>query len=142
MSEALQTNRTEASKSLAVSIVVGILTISILHHVLPLADLHGHVVFQHLYYLPIVIAALSFGWRGGLAAAVLAGISHAPYIYLTWRVDANSLVDQALEIPLFCAAGVLAGILSERERNNENKWNEPLGNWKPYSRNCGRILNV
>jgi len=116
MTEALRTNRTEAPGTRAIGVAVAILSISVFHHVLPLADLHGHVVFQHLYYLPIVIAALSFGWRGGLAAAVLAGISHAPYIYLTWRVDINSTVDQTLEIPLFCAAGVLAGILSERER--------------------------
>ena len=121
MAEALQTNRTEESRSRAVTIVVGILSISILHHVLPLADLHGHVVFQHLYYLPIVIAALSYGWRGGLAAAVLAGITHAPYIYLTWRVDRTSIVDQALEIPLFCVAGLLAGIMSERERKQREQ---------------------
>jgi signal transduction histidine kinase len=116
MTESAQTHPSSASGIRAAVIALAILSISIFHHVLPLAELHGHVVFQHLYYLPIVIAALSFGWRGGLAAAVLAGISHAPYIYVTWRIDPNSTVDQVLEIPLFCAAGVLAGILSERER--------------------------
>lgn len=107
---------TDVSSIRAASIVLAILTISVFHHILPLADLHGHVVFQHLYYLPVVIAALSFGWQGGLAAAVFAGISHAPYIYLTWRVDPSATVDQILEIPLFCVAAVVAGILSERER--------------------------
>ena len=116
MLETAPTNRTATSSIRAASIALAILSISVFHHILPLADLHGHVVFQHLYYLPIVIAALSFGWRGGLAAAVLAGISHAPYIYVSWRVDPSASVDQILEIPLFCVAGVLAGILSERER--------------------------
>jgi len=116
MLETAPTIRTGASGIRAASIALAILCISIFHHILPLAEFHGHVVFQHLYYLPIVIAALSFGWRGGLAAAILSGISHTPYIYLTWRVDPSATVDQILEIPLFCAAGVLAGILSERER--------------------------
>ena len=78
MEDVLRTNRTDASGIRAIGVAVAILSISVFHHVVPLADLHGHVVFQHLYYLPIVIAALSFGWRGGLAAAVLAGVSHAP----------------------------------------------------------------
>jgi signal transduction histidine kinase len=105
----------------ATSVALAILSISVFHHVLPLSDLHGHVVFQHLYYLPILVAALSFGWVAGLAAAVLAGISHLPYIYLSWQAGPSHAIDEILEIPLFCLAGVFTGILSERERKQRER---------------------
>lgn len=116
MTEPSATRRSKYSGIRATSVVLAILSISVFHHVVPLADLHGHVVFQHLYYLPILVAALSFGWAAGLAAAVLAGLSHMPYIYLSWQAGPNYAIDEILEIPLFCIAGVFAGILSERER--------------------------
>lgn len=78
--------------------------------------LHWHNIFQHLYYLPIVFAGLSFGWRGGVAAAVLAGFSNAPHDFLSYKVLPHYSVDQILDFPLFCAAGILAGTLAERGR--------------------------
>jgi signal transduction histidine kinase len=73
-------------------------------------------VYQHLYYLPIVFAGLSFGWIGGLAAGMLAGISNAPHNFASLGVAPSYAVDQILDVPLFCAAGVLTGVLAERGR--------------------------
>lgn len=95
---------------------LAILLISVLHLAIPLSDLHWHNVFQHLYYLPIVVAALSSGWLGGLAAGVLAGISNVPHNILSLKVLPSYAIDQILDIPIFCAAGVLTGVLAERGR--------------------------
>ncbi|SPE32661.1 Integral membrane sensor signal transduction histidine kinase [Candidatus Sulfopaludibacter sp. SbA6] len=94
----------------------GILVVSTLHLVMPLSQLHWHNVFQHLYYLPIAFAGLSLGWRGGLAAALLAGISNAPHNLLTIAALPSYAVDQILDVPVFCATGVLTGVLAERGR--------------------------
>src|ERR1700753_1372349 len=99
-----------------VAVVAVTLLISGLHQVTPISMLHWQNVFQHLYYLPIVFAGLSFGWRGGLAAAVLAGASNLSHNLLTLEPLPNYAVDQILDIPLFCAAGVLTGVLAERGR--------------------------
>lgn len=93
---------------------LAILVISALQMAIPLSNLHWHNVFQHLYYLPIVVAALSSGWRGGLAAGVLAGLSNAPHNILSLEVLPSYAIDQILDIPVFCAAGVLTGVLAER----------------------------
>jgi signal transduction histidine kinase len=90
--------------------------VTALHLVMPVSLLHWHNAFQHLYYLPIVFAGLTFGWRGGLAAAILAGLSNAPYNLVLWRTLPNYAIDQISEVPLFCAAGILAGVLAERGR--------------------------
>jgi len=97
-------------------IAAAILLISALHLVTPMADLHWHNVFQHLYYLPIVYAGLSLGWRGGLGAGMLAGLSNVPHNIATLRLLPNYAIDQILDVPLFCAAGVLTGVLAERGR--------------------------
>ena len=98
------------------ALVGGVLLVSLLHLVTPLSLLHWHNVFQHLYYLPIVFAGLNFGWRGGLAAAILAGFSNAPHDFLSFDVLPHYAIDQILDFPLFCAAGILTGTLAERGR--------------------------
>lgn len=98
------------------AVAAGILMIACLHFATPVALQHWHNVFQHLYYLPIFCAGLTFGWRGGLAAACAAGLLQVPHILASWTVQHSYAVDQILEAPLFCAAGILTGILVERER--------------------------
>ena len=90
--------------------------IAAIHMITPVAQLHWHNALQHLYYLPIVFAGLSFGWQGGLAAALLAALSNAPHNFMTWTTSPNYAIDQLWEIPLFCSAGMLTGVLAERGR--------------------------
>lgn len=97
-------------------VALSILLVSVLHHVTPLSMLVWHNVLQHLYYLPIIFGAMSFGWRGGLAAAIFASLSHAPHVWNTWHVVPNYSEDQILESFMFCLAGVLTGLGAERER--------------------------
>jgi signal transduction histidine kinase len=99
-----------------IAIVAAILLISAVHQVTPLVEQHWHNVIQHLYYLPIVFAGLSSGWLGGLGTAVLAGISNAPHNVVAYRTFPNYAIDQVLDVPLFCAAGILTGVLAERGR--------------------------
>ena len=98
------------------AVVAALIAISALHMLTPVSELHWHNALQHLYYLPIVFAALSFGWKGGLCAALLAALSNAPHNWATWTTSPNYAIDQLWEIPLFCAAGLLTGVLAERGR--------------------------
>src|SRR4051794_41809697 len=69
--------------------------------VTPVGKLHWHNALQHLYYLPIVFAGLSFGWAGGLGAALLAALSNAPHNWVTWSTANDYAVDHLWEIPWF-----------------------------------------
>ena len=100
----------------ATAFLAGILAVTTLHHLTPPEMVHWHNAFQNLYYLPIVCAGLSFGWLGGLAAGILAGVSNAPYNLAIWSTLPNQAIDQLWDMPLFCAAGILTGILAERGR--------------------------
>jgi len=97
-------------------VVSGTILISLLHHATPSVHLHWRNVFQHLYYGPTVLAALLFGWRGGLAAGLLAGISHLPDILQTLQESPDYAIEQMVEIPVLCCVGVLTGTFSDRDR--------------------------
>jgi two-component system sensor histidine kinase HydH len=78
-----------------------------------------HSIFQHLYVLPVVFAALYLGWRGGLIAAALAAVLYTPHILggLGEREPfPGYMVDQAAEVVDFFLAGLVMGVLADRER--------------------------
>ena len=98
------------------AVLAGLFLTGLLHDVIPLSNLHWHNAFQHLFYLPIVLAGLSFGWRGGLLAGILAGLADLPFNLRIWNQFPSFALDQILEVPLFCAAGVFTGFFAERDR--------------------------
>jgi two-component system sensor histidine kinase HydH len=98
------------------AIVATVLAIGVFHYTTPLAFQHWHNVFQHIYYFPVVYAGLTFGWRGGVGAAIFSGVVQSFQIRLTWESMHSYAIDQLVEIPLFCSAGLLVGVLVERER--------------------------
>jgi len=63
---------------------------------------------QYLFFLPGVIAAFWFGWRGGLITAVLATLCYAPSI-------TSLTADQAGEALDLLLIGSLLGLLADRE---------------------------
>jgi diguanylate cyclase (GGDEF)-like protein len=69
---------------------------------------------QHLYYLPIVLAGMTFRWRGGVASALAAIVLYhiANPHPLTWRAEQPDL----LQIAVFIAAGILSAKLAEDTR--------------------------
>jgi two-component system, NtrC family, sensor histidine kinase HydH len=99
---------------------LGILIASVLHYLTPHPQLLLHNLFQKLYYLPIVYAALSFGWRGGLAAAVVSTICYIPHI-LTWRHHPEYAMSQYAELILFFLVGVITGVLADQGRKRREQ---------------------
>jgi two-component system sensor histidine kinase HydH len=72
-------------------------------------------ILHRLYYLPIVLSGLLFGFRGGVLAAVVVTFLFVPH----WldRFDGSSLHGGHLdEVVLFYAFGILIGLLVDRER--------------------------
>ena len=85
---------------------------------------HWHYILQRLLYFPVVVAGISFGWRGGGGVAILASMLYLLRHDLLDRLDT---VDRTLEAAMFCLVGVLTGVLSQRERmQRENLRNTAL----------------
>jgi len=69
---------------------------------------------QHLYYLPIVLAGVTFRWRGGVASALAAiALYHVANPHpLTWRAEEPDV----LQIAVFIAAGIVSAKLADDTR--------------------------
>lgn len=112
----MESGKTKTNWKAIALVAAGIALTSAGHYLTPSGLLMWHGVFQRLYYLPVVFAAITFGWVGGLLAAVAAGIVYIPHIMITWSGMHHYAMEQYAEIFMFLAVGVLTGILADRER--------------------------
>lgn len=76
----------------------------------------AHNILHHLNFFPLMMAGMLFGLRGAIYAALFAAIINAPVIAVHWARWPMDAKDQIVELSIFSAAGLIAGMLSDRER--------------------------
>jgi signal transduction histidine kinase len=103
-------------------LMVGV--IADLQHRTPVDSSHWHYTFPRVYYIPIVLAALYDGWRGGLVIAVLSGAAFFPQFLYSDDLYTERLVHRYLEVISFCTLAVLTGVYTDRERRQKRKYQE------------------
>lgn len=97
-------------------LALSILGISLLHYLTPLHLHYLHDIFQRFYYLPIILASLWFGFRGGMACSLAVSIVYAPHILLQWGGGLTLEMEKYLEIVMYNVVGGVTGLLAQRER--------------------------
>ena len=105
-------------------ILAAVLITGILQFVTPLTATHWIYILQRLYYIPIVLAGLSMGLRGGLGIALLSGIAFMAGTPSIWTVSKVDVLDQCLEACVFCLVGGVAGALTDRRRKQDQALRE------------------
>jgi signal transduction histidine kinase len=102
-------------------LVGAVVAVSIAHYLTPPAYAHWHIVYQRLYYLPILLAAFWFGLRGGLLTACIASVLYLPHIFLHWGHEPLYRSNQLAEILLFLVIAMVAGVLIDRVRGERER---------------------
>ena len=103
--------RVSASLIIAASIII----VTILHFLTPLEQIVWHEIYQRLYYVPIIAAALLFGLRGGLAASVFTSIVYLPHIFAhAEHGHFDYSINQYAELVIFNLVGGVMGALGDR----------------------------
>ena len=78
-----------------------------------------HAIHGRLCYIPIILGAIWFGVRGGLATALAISALTIPYAL---RVqDHHTLVGEYTEMVFYVAIGLMTGVLIERERRERER---------------------
>ena len=104
------------------TIAASIVCIGMVRQLVPHTAILLHNILQNLYVLPIVIAALYRGWRGGLFAAIFSGVCDTLFTLGTLVAQGSiqdHLASQSAEAVDFILVGLVAGILADRQREQK-----------------------
>src|SRR5450759_804120 len=97
-------------------VAIGIAVATALHYFTSPSLILWHNLFQRLYYLPIIYAAIYLGWRGGLVASTASAVCYIPHILMAWRQMPDYAMNQYAEIIVFFLVGTVTGVLADRGR--------------------------
>jgi len=125
---------------------VCIIGISMLHYLTPLNLPFLHDIYQRLYYLPIILAAFWYGFRGGLACSIFVSVVYAPHILFQWGGHLTVEMEKYLEILLYNIVGGITGFLSQKERERSAELQETARgldeSYKKLQHQSERIIDI
>ena len=105
-------------------LVCVIVVISLLHYFTPTSHIWLHPLLERAYYIPILLMALWFGWRGGIAAAVIVSAFYIPFVLMVWRSNPEYSSAQYIEIGMYFVIAALTGALADVERKHRREIEE------------------
>ncbi len=110
--------RFPAPKSQALLALGLIAAITLGHYLTGVQHVGSHNIYRRLFYLPVVLAAFSFGLSGGLGAALLSSLAYLPHAFFmsSQHRDPAPTIDKLFEVLLYFAVGGLTGLLVEHQR--------------------------
>ena len=103
-------------KILFPTLITIVLVIGFLHFATPAELVFFHDTYRRLSYFPIVLGAIWFGVKGGMILAVLSSVAFIPHLLLYVGQGVQSYYSELTEIVLYLSAGLVVGIITERER--------------------------
>ena len=110
----------------AVAIAVTVTAISGLHYLTSFHSIVLHEVFKRLYYVPIVIAAVTAGRRGGLMASGLSTLLYLPHVALQWHGWPVLEAEQYGEMLMFNVVAIVTGVLADRLHAERKRYQDAV----------------
>ena len=97
-----------------------------LHYLTDIQLIPYHSIYRSLYYVPIAIAAVRYGRRGGVITALTATVLYIPHVVLSWNVLMDDAFNDLLENAIFLFVGAFAGSLADAERRQRKRAQEAV----------------
>lgn len=103
------------------SIAFGLLVVTLLHYSAAPGLRELHTVYRYFYFLPIVYAALRFGFWGGVVASLAASLAFAPHIFFKWGHFPEDSLNDLLVVVVFYGVAIITGITVDRLRRSQRQ---------------------
>jgi two-component system, NtrC family, sensor histidine kinase HydH len=121
----LKSDNVRRKPSIRVVVLFAIIfVISLLHYQTPTSHLWVHTLLERAYYVPLLLMALWYGWRGGILAALVTGLLYIPHIEMAWRMHPEYNAAQWVEVGMFFIISALTGVLADHERAQRHRAEE------------------
>jgi signal transduction histidine kinase len=116
-----------------IAVIVGLVVVATaLHYGIDVKAGAVHDVLTRSYYIPIVMAGLWFGPRGGLATSLCVSIVFFPHAFHGWQAP-YTLIFRLIEILMYNVIGGLTGLMSSTpKRALASEKSERLGRERAY----------
>lgn len=95
--------------------------VTALHYLTSAHLLPYHSIYRSLYYLPIGVAAATWGFRGGVTAALITTTVYLPHVFLMGNTMPGGVLENMLEVLAFNAVAALTGALSDAQRHQRKR---------------------
>jgi signal transduction histidine kinase len=100
---------------------VGLVVVTLLHYTTVPGLRELHTVYRYFYFLPIVYAAVRFGFWGGIGASLLASLVFAPHIFFKWGHFPEDSLNDLLVVIVFCGVALITGVTVDRLRQSQRQ---------------------
>jgi signal transduction histidine kinase len=111
--------RRQLLRTLVIGLMVAIVTL--LHYGTPFHVHAAHGIYRRLYYFPILFAAFWGGWPAALATSLVVCAVYLPHALGWVGFDPAPTLEKALEMVLYVAIGIVAGVLVSRRNRTERE---------------------
>jgi len=105
-------------------LAVSVVTIGLLHALTPGDRIVLHDIYRRVSYLPIVIAAILYGLRGGLILAAGTSVAFIPHLRHFYLLGPSAYLAELPEVVLYFAAGIVTGAIAGREQKIRIRYQE------------------
>jgi len=98
------------------AILLSTVLISLLYYITPLRRELLLEILTRLYYIPITLGGIWFGFRGGLQSSIFVAALCVPHLFMASGHEPALFYDELLELFLFMTVGPVVGLLRDREK--------------------------
>ena len=108
------------------TVVVALLVVGItaLHYLTQITELHYHIFYRELYFLPIILAGLWFGLPKALWTSFSISLLYSPLIFIHWEGFSPADFDKIMEITLYNLDAFILGFLRDLQRTEHERYVE------------------
>lgn len=85
-------------------------------HFVTMRQYSALVVFDELFYLPLLLGVLRFGLKGAIVTWLFVSAAYVPFFFGTWSTTFPELMDRVLHLVFTGVFAAVACFLAERER--------------------------
>jgi two-component system, NtrC family, sensor histidine kinase HydH len=102
-------------------VVASLIVTTLLHYLTDIRLIPYHSIYRSLYYLPIAVAAVRYGRRGGVLAALTATTLYMPHVIMSWEISPHDAFNDLLENVVFLFVGALVGTIADGEQRQRQR---------------------